>query len=157
MMRRAIAAVLRARRYGARDPRLAAEALVCRVLLPVLKRSLPIRVLSRWMWVAPREESHPRQRERVEQLRDFAANAGRVFVSTNCLERSLFFYRQLSRAGAAPTLILGASAAKARVAGHAWVEVDGAPFADTESAAYVPVVAFAGRGTPAAAGASAPA
>jgi hypothetical protein len=69
-----------------------------------------------------------------------------LLVSTNCLERSLVLYRVLSRAGAQPALILGARRDAPSVAGHAWIEVDGAPVCEPEREAYAPIVAFGARG-----------
>ena len=46
---------------------------------------------------------------------------------SNCLERSLLAYRFLSRAGADPRLVVGVGNVDGKMAGHAWVTVNGVP------------------------------
>lgn len=140
---RAAAALGRVLRYVRREPGWAAEAFAVRITSPLLKRALPIGRFARLMWREPAPGVPVPGR--VSELRALANDAGRFFVSTNCLERSALLYRTLSRVGADPVLVLGASPGASTVSGHAWVEVAGAAIDDPQAAQFVPVVAF-GRG-----------
>jgi transglutaminase superfamily protein len=125
----------------ATNPGLVLRALVWRVALPVLKYLLPIGTLTRLMWVKPRDGEG-----RLPGKPDVVLNAwrrgGRLLVSPNCLERSLLLYRLLSREGANPTIVFGVDRGPEKVAGHAWVEIDGAVVHDAGTADYTRVATF---------------
>jgi len=109
--------------------------------LPVLKYLLPIGTLTRLMWVNPRSrEGRPPGRPDV--VLKAWRRGGRLLVSPNCLERSLLLYRLLSREGANPTIVFGVDRGGETVAGHAWVEIDGAVVHDAGTADYTRVATF---------------
>jgi hypothetical protein len=108
-----------------------------RVALPVLKYLLPIGKLTRLMWVKPRgREGRP------DDVLKAWRSGGRLLVSPNCLERSLLLYRLLSREGANPTIVFGVDRGPDTVAGHAWVEIDGAVVHDAGTSDYTRVATF---------------
>lgn len=122
------------------------------LLLPLLKRGLALGRLVRLL--AARPPAAPRPRDPATEaaiLRTVRRlyHPARRRPSDNCLERSLVLYRYLGQAGAAPRLVIGLAAGPPPAAGHAWVEVDGAPVGETPAdlAGYRPVVAFDARGT----------
>jgi hypothetical protein len=125
---------------------LAIRMLAWSLLLPGLKYLVPLRVLARLMWSAPRRERQPdRERlivflaERIYRLRPFLRR-------DNCLERSLLTYRFLSKSGADPRLVVGLEKSDDGYAGHAWVLVDDSPLFDTHGTLdrYVTLTEFAG-------------
>lgn len=124
------------------DPRLFARALGWRVVLPLAKMALPMRVLARWMNRRHRPLPPTRRPSRIAAVERLARDGGRLLVSGNCLERSLLFYRFLSEAGVDPTLVIGVRRDDAAVAGHAWIEVDGRVFAEPTMADHEPIVRF---------------
>jgi len=121
----------------ATNPGLVLRALVWRVALPVLKYLLPIGTLTRLMWVKPRD-----RKGRPDVVLNAWRTGGRLLVSQNCLERSLLLYRLLSREGANPTIVFGVDRGTETVAGHAWVEIDGAVVHDAGTADYTRVATF---------------
>jgi hypothetical protein len=65
----------------------------------------------------------------------------------DCLQRSLLLYRVLSRAGAAPTLVIGFRRINGGILGHAWVVVDNQPvIEEAELLQYSPAFGFGARG-----------
>jgi hypothetical protein len=89
------------------------------------------------MWVKPRVgEGRP------DAVLNAWRRGGRLLVSPNCLERSLLLYRLLSREGANPTIVFGVDRGTETVAGHAWVEIDGAAVHDTATGDYTRVATF---------------
>jgi hypothetical protein len=124
-------------RLFATNPGLVLRALVWRVTLPVLKYLLPIGTLTRLMWVKPRDREG-----RPDVVLNAWRSGGRLLVSPNCLERSLLLYRLLSREGANPTIVFGVDRGTETVAGHAWVEIDGAVVHDAGTADYTRVATF---------------
>ena len=133
-------------RCAAADPRLFARALGWRLALPVMKTLVPVKVLVRWM-----DRSHcvlpPATPPRIDSVERLLSEGGRLVVSPNCLERSLLLYRFLSEAGAEVALVMGMRHEGATVAGHAWLELNGRPFADATTSTYNPVVRFAPQTT----------
>jgi hypothetical protein len=126
------------------DAWLALRMLGWSLLLPVLKRIVPLRTLMRWMWA---NGAGPRRTEREALIVRTSAR-----FSTNCLERSLLAYRFLAQANAGPRLVAGMRREpNAAVVGHAWVEVDGIPVHEGEAELrdFVPLVDFGPRGVPA--------
>ena len=134
-------AAVRLRQCWQSDPRLLVRALGWRLALPVLRRVLPLRTLVGLMQRTNINSSAAR----ADAVRFLAARGGRIAVSRNCLERSLVLYRFFTEAGVGPTLVLGATEGPSGVDGHAWVEVDGEPVADSTTAAYAPLLGFEGR------------
>lgn len=96
------------------------------MLLPVLKRVLPLRRLVALMWTTGRAD---RSDERERQIIALSARVTRLRprLRSNCLERSLLTYRFLSRTGADPRLVMGVGTFEGAIVGHAWVMLDGEP------------------------------
>jgi hypothetical protein len=93
-------------------------------LMGVLRYSLPLAVLVKWAWRSPR-----RARDLARERRTVALliKLGHLFRRSDrhCLQRSLVLYRELSRDGADPHLIVGFRPAPGGLDGHAWIELDG--------------------------------
>ncbi|UQA55309.1 lasso peptide biosynthesis B2 protein [Polyangium aurulentum] len=114
--------------------RLGAEAIALRLgLVPmVARRSLP-ELLARL--TPSRPPSPPAPREAVDEA---LARAERIFerapwVPDTCLYRSLARYALLCRAGYAARFVMGIEPRadpNAEIRGHAWVELDGVPYAE---------------------------
>ena len=129
------------------EPRLFARALAWRLLLPVLKTAVPVKVLAGWMDRSHRLLPAAVAAARVAAVERLLAEGGRLIVSSNCLERSLLAYRLLSETGVEVSLVMGMRRDGATVAGHAWVELNRRPFADATAARYDPIVRFEPRKT----------
>jgi hypothetical protein len=113
----------------------------------LLKRLVPLRHLARWAWRRP---AGPRDRAKeAEQIR-CAVRLRRLLGGErgDCVQGSLALYRALSRAGAAPVLVVGFRTAPGALRGHAWVVVDGAVVAEPAPAAFTPTLAFGEAGRP---------
>jgi hypothetical protein len=114
-------------------------------LLGVAKRVVPLRSLARWAW-SPRVDRDPAS---LPTIVGRVLRAGRYagVPDRDCLQRSLLLYRELSRAGASPRLVVGFRRSAA-VEGHAWVTVDGRLLADAAEAleTFTPVMRFHDRG-----------
>jgi hypothetical protein len=95
----------------------------------VVKRLVPIGTLARWSWRRARKASRNPAAERrlVSSVIRLSAASG---FDRDCLQRSLVLYRELSRAGADPTLVVGLRRTDRGLEGHAWVEADGVPVAE---------------------------
>jgi hypothetical protein len=98
--------------------------------LGILKRVVPLDRLARLAWCEPVRPPGP---PRYDQTAARVAKVRRLFgrFDDDCLQTSLLLFRELSRLGAAPTLAIGFCRSGGRVAGHAWVTVDGVPVGDT--------------------------
>jgi hypothetical protein len=93
------------------------------------KRLVPIRTLARWSWRPARGTS--RNLDAEQRLVSSVLRLSRASGSDrDCLQRSLVLYRELSRAGADPTLVVGFRRTDRGLEGHAWVETDGVPVAE---------------------------
>jgi hypothetical protein len=133
------------------DARLLLRVLGWRIVLPILKRVIPVRTLAGWMSAGQRHTpagSLEPRRARLEALRQMLTCGGRIVMSGNCLERSLVLYRFLAEVGAEPQLVMGVNAAGGTVGGHAWIELDGEPLEEAPASRFAPVVAFGANGTP---------
>ena len=119
------------------------------VLLPVLKRLLPLPRLVRLMWAEPTESRPPPERDDVLALANTLTRLLPLPSSGNCLARSLLAYRYLARGGFDPTLAVGISLPEnGTPAGHAWIELAGAPMREPGGVAhFTRVVAFASGGS----------
>lgn len=134
-----------------RSPRavvLALRMIAWSLLLPLLKRFLPLPTLVRL--VACRARSS-RRAARESLIATFAWGIYRARPSQardNCLERSLLAYRFLSRGSADPRLVIGVRKPEDEMLGHAWVVVDGVPLYDSPSAIseYTVLAEFAANG-----------
>jgi transglutaminase superfamily protein len=100
-----------------------------RVVLPALKRVIPLPSLVRLMW----SDGGPPalDREAVVRLAEVAYEPGPDGARGNCLERSLVAYRYLAQLRADPTLVVGVDRSGSEVRGHVWVLVDGVPVHDS--------------------------
>jgi hypothetical protein len=135
---------------AAEEAWLALRMLGWSLLLPVLKRTVPLRTLARWTWTSGAGPRRPEREERIVRLSAALARL-RPHLRPNCLERSLLAYRFLSQAGAQPRLVVGVRREPTvDVAGHAWVEVDGRAVHDrgTDLQDLVRIVEFGHRGLP---------
>jgi hypothetical protein len=133
------------------DAWLMARICLWRLVLPVLKRRMPLPRLVGVMWAGPGRGRRSREREaRIAELVRFLFRSEHHSRSGNCLERSLVLYRYLSAAGAEPELMVGLrprDAAQPR--GHAWITVGGALVAETpdELGGVTGIVSFRGDGS----------
>jgi hypothetical protein len=130
---------------------LGVRMLAWRLALPVMMRALPLASLARLAW--PRRRSRARRRDREEQVTRIATRLyGRVAAGgeDHCLERCLLAYRFLAQAGAEPLLACGLRRADTGMIGHAWIVLDGRPFAhaDEEIDGFTLVTAFGHGGAP---------
>lgn len=135
--------------------RLRSLAALSRLVLPfaafsLLRRVVALETLVRLAWQPPRQ---PRDASadallarRIARLSEWCGG------KDDCLPRSLVLYRELSKRGADPALVIGFRAAD-RLLGHAWVTVDGRPVNEAEDvrSTMTPVCAFGpgGRRLPA--------
>jgi hypothetical protein len=116
------------------------------VAFAALKRVVPVQTLARWAWQAPRGAASP------DQVRQAVARVWRTQGLANlgdrdCLQRSLLLYRELSKLGADPTLMIGFRQAAQGTQGHAWVVADGAQAIGVPDVTqYVPAFGFGRQG-----------
>lgn len=124
-------------------PRLAAWYLT----FGVLKYVLPLGSFARWTWRDPRRA---RQREVERLLVERVKRVQRLLggLDRDCLQRSLLLYRELSRAGADPVLVVGFRRAQGRLRGHAWIVADNDTVAEGDVREFVEMVRFGRRGVP---------
>lgn len=128
-------------------------ATVARLALPyaafaVLKRIVPATRLARWAWTRPRPGPHTRDSATRVTNALVALRRRRGPSRGDCLESALVLYRELSRAGAYPELVMGLGNRTGSVTGHAWVEVGGAPVGEASAAltAFTEVARFGEHG-----------
>lgn len=140
MTMRVTAAVARIGRCVWADPWLFAELAFWRISLPILKRVVPVDRLARMLW-SPRLGD-----DDAREVTTLVNESGRLFLSANCLERSLVWYRLFSRLGMDPHLVMGARRDDDTLAGHVWIELNGEPFGEPDAARYAIVVVFAKGG-----------
>jgi Transglutaminase-like superfamily len=121
-----------------------------RLVLPPLKRRLPVTRLVRLMWKGERSRPvTPGREARIAELARVVYRSEHASRRGNCLERSLVLYRYLSAAGADPQLVVGLRSGEAAVRGHAWVAVRGQPVEEPPQslAGLTHVVSFRGDGS----------
>jgi hypothetical protein len=108
-----------------------------------LKHVVPLPTLARWAWLRP---VGPRDLAREDRTLRCMVRLRRWLPADrgDCLNGSLALYRVLSAAGSSPKLVVGFRKDGPAVAGHAWVEVDGAAVleASPEGAGFVAAVEF---------------
>lgn len=91
--------------------------------LAVLKHFVSLPRLARWAWIERRAQRDNDAEFRMVTAVSFLRRwVGR---GDDCLQSSLLLYRELSRLGADPMLVVGFRREGDRVEGHAWVFVDG--------------------------------
>lgn len=142
--RRINAAAMRLARRFVDDFQTTSLLLLLRISLPLLKRTVGVRRLTGWLCspsadIAPSEISE----ERIQRARETMAHGGRLLIGRNCLDRSLAGLWLLRRAGAAPTLVLGAKREQGQLEGHAWLELGNVPL-ETRAEEFVRVASFGG-------------
>jgi hypothetical protein len=132
--------------------RLTTAAALCRLvssfwMLQIVKHLVPLRVLARWSWRAPAASS-PSVPRSVIVSRVLRAGAIAGVPDRDCLQRSLLLYRELSKHGYGPTLLVGLRREPGGTAGHAWVscgsDVIAEPAADVTR--FEPVLRFGPSG-----------
>ena len=139
------------------DVWLAARMGAWALVLPLLKRVVPLPRLVQLMVVPPKGADRDTARDTTRERRVVALSrllyAPLVRADIGCLQRSLLAYRFLGAAGARPSLVVGMRREGGEVHGHSWVTVDGEPAG--EPAAWVgqfsPVLVFGSEGARAAA------
>jgi len=133
------------------DVLLAVRVMGWALVLPVLKRVVPVKSLAAVMHRNAGTTARSAEREeRIVTFSRWAARLVRWKSGGNCLERGLIAYRYLGHAGADPVLIVGLDQdGPGSLVGHAWVLVDGQAVGESPSALerYTPVFAFAADGT----------
>jgi hypothetical protein len=113
----------------------------------LLRHLVPLKTLARWAWRSPMTPRDP-SREAATLAR--VVKLGHLFRRTDrhCLQRSLVLFREFSRGGADPRLVVGFRTADGRLIGHAWIEVDDRPVGETNfvQSTYVRTCAFGAGG-----------
>jgi len=137
----------------AKDSGLALRMAGWSLVLPLLKRVMPLRSLVKLMWLDGRVQ---RSADREAAIAELSARLTRLRPSfhANCLERSLLAYRYLAEVNADPRLVIAVSAREDGVVGHAWVTVDDRPVHDwdVDVAEFAPIAEFGTGGLVAKAG-----
>jgi hypothetical protein len=133
-----------------RDAWLLARMLGWSLLLPVLKRTVPLsRLVALLQLDAQVDRRDPQWEEQLSAMSDWVFRSRPRRSRDNCLDRSLVTYRYLGRAGAEPTIVVGvAKSATDAITGHVWVTVDGEPVHDDIAglANFVALTAFNAHG-----------
>jgi hypothetical protein len=120
------------------------------MLLPLLKRVVPLRRLARVAWSAKPGAREPARERQIVRLSGALPRLRLPRGEANCLERSVLAYRFLALANANPKLVIAVRRNGDDVVGHAWVTIDGRPVHESEAAVrdYVPLVEFGPGGLP---------
>jgi Transglutaminase-like superfamily len=121
-----------------------------RLVLPALKRRMPLEGLIDLMWTqAPAEPARPGQEARVADLAAMVFRSEHPYRYGNCLERSLVLCRYLSAIGADPELIVGFKRGEEALVGHAWVVVRSEAVAESLDSLerYAKVVTYRDEGS----------
>jgi Transglutaminase-like superfamily len=104
------------------------------MILPILKRLIPLKSLARFLWTPSKTKIR-----NLEQEQKIATIVRWIYVfvfssEKSCVERSLLLYHFLSVNNTDPVLATGMRLAEDQVwKGHAWILVDGKPFEETEA------------------------
>lgn len=137
----------RFRRAQKRDLLLIARLLVWALLVPVLKRLVPLPNVARLMWVDRPTGTPDRERQkRIVRAARLVLRARPLGQDENCLDRSLLLYRFLSMEMLDPRLVVGVRRGPDGVKGHAWVTVDGKPVVEPSVAEYTPLAVIGPAG-----------
>ena len=131
------------------DLGLLARMLGWSLVLPVLKRTLPLPRLVALVQSGTRlDRRDPSQERKLSALSEWVFRSRPRRSRDNCLDRALVTYRYLGRAGANPTMVVGVAkdeaSSRAGVIGHVWVTVDGSPVHDDDErlAGFVTLAVF---------------
>jgi hypothetical protein len=120
------------------------------VVLPILKRVMPLPSLVSLMWSHPASHgvSSARDIDRMWRIARWLAVHAWPRRSGTCLEQSLILYRFLSARRASPELVIGVRRQDLSVGAHAWVTVNGEPVGDSVAtlADFAPVMTFGPSG-----------
>jgi hypothetical protein len=110
------------------------------ILVPVLKRFVPLPKVARMMWAdrRTRKADSDRQRRIVRTARS-VVRARPLSGDENCLDRSLVLYRFLSMERLDPRLVLGVRLGPEGATGHAWVTVDDRPVVEACTPDFAPI------------------
>ena len=113
-----------------------------------LKRVVPLQTLARWAWDTPVARSTPGADAAIAAV--VRLRRLRRHSQGDCLESALVLYRELSRSGWDPVLVVGFRRRAGRTEGHAWVEVAGRAVAEAnpELGAFTRTVGFGRDGIP---------
>jgi hypothetical protein len=136
------------------------------VTFGIVKHLRPLPWLAKWAWRSPiwygdrgGPDASAARKILVGRVLRAAQLAG--VRDRDCLQRSLVLYRELSRMGANPTLVVGFRRSGDALLGHVWVLSEGQIVAESarDLAAFTPVCQFGrdGRLSPALAGEHCPA
>jgi hypothetical protein len=137
----------RLRRARGRDLLLIARLLVWALLVPMLKRLVPLPNLARLMWVdRPSGTPNHERQKRIIRAARLVLRARPLGQDENCLDRSLVLYRFLSMEMLDPRLVVGVRRGPDAVKGHAWVTVDGRPVVEPSVAEYTPLAVIGPAG-----------
>jgi hypothetical protein len=102
------------------------------LVLPVLKRIVPLKSLAKLMWVPAKNERIAEQERKIGTLVRWLYYF--IIPQKTCLERSLLLYRFLSRNNSDPRLVTGMRRTEDQSwKGHAWILVGGKPFEEPEA------------------------
>lgn len=95
------------------------------VALGLLKHTVSLPRLAAWAWRDGAASAGDGRAGRVDRVVRAVVRLSThlPFRDRDCLQRSLVLYRELSKEGATPTLVLGFSKEPDGVRGHAWVEI----------------------------------
>jgi hypothetical protein len=121
-----------------------AVLLLLRISLPVLKRTVGVKRLTGWLSVRPSAiDASETRAQKVRDATETILHGGRLLIGSNCLDRSLAAYWMLRRAGASPTLVLGAKHDQGALAGHAWIEL-GHVALEPRAGEFIRIASFGG-------------
>ena len=112
----------------------------------LMKRVVPVHTLARQAWRPPRAHSAAPAAAVTAPVVRLAQIVGTD--RGDCVQLALVGYRELSRAGLDPVLLVGLASDGKAVNGHAWVEVEGRPVIEPASSIerFVPTIGFGTEG-----------
>jgi len=113
-----------------------AELVALRLALPSRLARLPLDSLLAELSV---ERGPQLALNRSDLLRTERALARFPGIARTCLYRALARYALLHRSGATPTFVMAVDKRGIVESGHAWVEVDGTPFEETDDVSHYAV------------------
>jgi hypothetical protein len=117
------------------------------VLVPVLKRLVPLQKVARMMWANSHARTPGKERQqRIVRAARSILRARPLSRDENCLDRSLVLYRFLSMEMLDPRLVLGVRRGPEGIKGHAWVTVGGRPVVEPSMAEYAPIAVIGPAG-----------
>jgi hypothetical protein len=117
------------------------------LVLPLLKRVVPLRALARAAWTGGIAERSGVREQEIVRLSGALPRVRPRRGEVNCL---LLAYRFLAQANAEPKLVVGIRQTDHSTVGHAWVTIDGQPVHDSAAVVeqFVPLVEFGPHGRP---------